>query len=83
VWFGLGDNVPDHSIQVGQHRAGRYTQGANPLRGDPIIARFVTRRPVASPMRLAIHLDRQPRPQTEEVQHIPARWVLPPEPQPA
>ena len=80
---GSRDNVLDHARQIPQHLARRYPHGRHTRLPQPSVTSSIPSRPVATSMRLAIDLDRQPRVAAEKVEaQFPPRRPLTPKLQP-
>ena len=72
----LIDNVRHDSTDIVKNSARRNSQRSEPLRHQPLVARFVTGCVAAPIMRLAIHFDSNLGRETDEVEHIGSRWML-------
>lgn len=73
-------DVLNNALKVIQHIARRIAQHACFLRHQPLVARFVTRRPITKTVVFAIDFNREPSGSTVEVKDIGSCRVLPAKP---
>src|SRR3546814_6345697 len=71
------DNPPHDTVQIAKHLACGNPHRRDTVRLEPPVAPGIAHRPITSPVRLAIDLDRQPRVTTVEIERIIAAWMLP------
>src|SRR3546814_6356105 len=70
-------NPPHDTVQSAKHLACGNPHRRDTVRLEPPVAPGIAHRPITSPVRLAIDLDRQPRVTTVEIERIIAAWMLP------
>ena len=73
------DDILNRRAFILKHILRRDTQDSYFMTGEPRVALGVALRPIAEAVTLPVDLDRQPYLGTEEVEHIRASRMLPPE----
>ena len=75
-------HLKPNAFDIGQHIACSIADHTNPLLRQPAIPHRIALRPIASPVRFAVHLDAELCSRAVEIQHVLTRGILLAEAQP-